>query len=368
MGCLFSRTQIQYRVVKQIGVSDSDPDAWIPLEGSPHNNCSNLIAISYKELIIAPWRIEPGPNSQNSKRVGLYKYNIITDRWSLFVEYPPNMIVRAPLICFCHEKHELFLYSSNGDVSILDLNSHTFGPIYKTSMEHGSAICCDNNRYHLTTHDREHGLLVHSIWDDIHFNLKEKEEFGGYGAFNTNQLVYIDTHRQIFNIDSKFIGANYTRQRSRHVRVVYYDVDTSEWTNKNVSVSPMQIGRYMDDLNATTAVATSNQQYIMIIGGSGLWLFNIDEEQLRWCANLPTKMSFRAPCSACVIDSSNVLLSGFVTQNCAQMVPTDVVKLISDYCSPCFGAYIHIVSKDDGQHWKLQTDSIMSVNFDPLIL
>eukprot|EP01083_Nonionella_stella_P065342 171120_1 len=345
MGCLFSGTQIQYRVVKQIGVSDSDPDAWIPLEGSPHNNCSNLIAISYKELIIAPWRIEPGPNSQNSKRVGLYKYNIITDRWSLFVEYPPNMIVRAPLICFCHGKHELFLYSSNGDVSILDLNSHTFGPIYKTSMEHGSAICCDNNRYHLTTHDREHRLLVHSIWDDIHFNLKEKGEFDG-GAFNSNQLVYIDTNRQIFNIDSKLNEEKYTR-----VRIAYYDVDTSEWTHKYVSPSVW-------DLTEKTAVATSDQQYIMIIGGSGLWLFNIDEEQLRWCANLPTKMSFRAPCSACVIDSSNVLLSGFVTQNCAQMVPTDVVKLISDYCSPCFGAYIHIVSKDDGQHWKLQTDCI----------
>lgn len=350
MGTCLNRDKHDYQII------DDDIKHWYPLQPLELEEFSNIIAIEYNQLIIAASNVYKKKSKRNGH--GLYRYDVNTNNWRLYLKYPDELLVYKPLLSYNKTLNELFLYSFNGNVVTIDVNTMTFSDIIKTSMINGLSICCDynNDKYHITTSDIQIYRYFHSYWDKEGLNLKETAEFELTKSVEitcqTNEMIYIESINQILMI----CGSTDTIEMRR------FDIDDNYWDFRMISL-------FDGNLFDFTCVLTSNQQYLIIIGGlsqvkdslnrgmKDIFIMDISMDKIY---KSDIMLPFGGKCSACLVDISQILLDGIIREcrDDNKLIPRDVRQLIERHCG-VFGDYIHVIWNKNGKHWSINVNNLL---------
>ena len=87
----------------------------------PINHISNLVWISEHEFITIQW-----PEYYNwNKNKGIHKFDVTTNKWSLFIQYPPDLDSIYHNICFNPNNKKLYICGCNGT----SINGNQYPPI-----------------------------------------------------------------------------------------------------------------------------------------------------------------------------------------------------------------------------------------------
>ena len=105
---------------------------------------SNFVKINDYEFVCATHKYTISGNEH-----GLYKYNTLSDQWTLFLKYPPEFISTNPRICFDNTNNCIYLFRNQDNMVIFDLNTMKMNTHKTKSIGGDPAILMVNDKCHI---------------------------------------------------------------------------------------------------------------------------------------------------------------------------------------------------------------------------
>eukprot|EP01084_Bolivina_argentea_P165216 287057_1 len=344
---------------------------WICLRSLKHHDeflFTNPILLE-EELFLVSW-------NPDYKDILFHKYNISDNKWRQFAlnAYHQHLFEsNISHICkdkndfiYCYQPGTAYLTSpnpkhctltvSNPKMIIIDAYEKTLKQ-YNTDIPElgtGSKCIIANDQYHIIGgNDNIH----HFIWDQKQKLLVKKYVFSKLESGLSNfGLIYLETQKRLIMFGGIEIGMN-----SRSNTMWNYSFDSNVWTEMDVKM-PVKVDEF-------GYVITSNERYIILIGGSvsvsvasdAIYVFDID--LMTWHKSKvkpPQYTPFNAIITACdviylfqkygekmhwkmdakkIINSYNIdLVKGYIRNywrmlelNSERCLSNDVIKIIQMY-------------------------------------
>eukprot|EP01083_Nonionella_stella_P110657 323996_1 len=236
----------------------TDTGKWIPLKRLPCRKgfkdvqTSNLAMINKDEFMIAPHWPNKITNYQLD-RIGLFKYNIPKDKWSLFMRY--NHIYNPQWNCICANNNTNKLYSSGSrcSMTIVDLN----GKKYKryrdiTNIGYRANVIMVNDVCHIIGGSKSN---KHYIWNHETCNFEEMFEFSSWSGGCTGfKVIHVKSQNKLF-----LLGGYMTNAGKRSDQIWSHALGTKTW-HKLEQTIPFAMNNF-------GIVITTDELYAITFGG-----------------------------------------------------------------------------------------------------
>eukprot|EP01084_Bolivina_argentea_P306202 529076_1 len=306
------------------------------------------LKFSNYEFLIAPEKTQ----RDNSK--GVYKYNTLTNEWSVCIEYNKDMESSYHTAAFDVSKHVLYSYDAqsqlikiNFQTKQIQISKHfsDMQYIYPSSV-------IINHQFHVILGQNNN---KHLIWNDTKQQFKQIYVFEEFiQGYSNHGLIYISSKQMLL------LFGGYNHDIKSAVDYIYsYSINNNKWTKLNVCLPvPMKGFGY---------VLTNTEQYVIIFASSSVYVWDLYTMEIKKI-QMTVNMTYNYCRAILMYDyiKDECLSYGYIRRcwqctsfNDIQYPSNDLIQLIKLFC-PSVGANIHVLSIGNGYyHFKFKLSDII---------
>ena len=294
---------------------------FIKLQSYPVKSChnSNIIKISDKEFICAAFKFR-----ESDRNLGLYKYNTISNEWTLISKYPSgDDDHRYYRICYDGTNNSIYLCGgrrqpmTNIDLNTMKIKAHEItqdiglDPVVLMIQNECHVILGDESEHHYKWNAKSKAL------DDI-FEFSEENFNEG---LSDHGVIYIKSQNKLL-----LFGG--TDEEECYDDIWEYDMN-SKWSKLDDIKLPLAMSHF-------TWIMTRNEEYLIIFGGEDIFseriknIYILDlNDMIFYSSNI--KLNWRWSSTKAISmhdENSIVLISGFIriiSKEYDMVIPSELV-------------------------------------------
>eukprot|EP01083_Nonionella_stella_P123008 370430_1 len=316
---------------------------------------SQMVMVNANEFIIAPhWTRDC--NAHELQRVGLFKYVISDDKWSLFMPYSNVYNPQWNRICFDADTNLMYSSGNRSSLTTIDLNRRRY-------VKHANIPDLGSGAFLIIVHCVLHLIggsksNKHYIWNTNTCTVEQVWEFKSWGVGCTGfSVIHIKSQNKLFLFGGYLFGSG-----SRKNEIWSHDLDTKTWTKLQETIPCA--------MNSFDIVVTTDERHAILFGGfTGTSLSDIVVIDLHTMACLKSVVQMPKEDRLTSLyhairwdDRSNdeILIHGFIRFICCKVVniPMDVMQLIAAWYSI---EYVFLISTK-GHLWKMPLNLVTDSN------
>ncbi len=303
--------------------------SWIVQNGLPSDvTYGSIVSLNDSEFIIA--------SQHNTKIFGcIYKYNIYKKEWTIFTNYPQNIDISHPSVCFDKYTNKVYVAHNYG-ICIYNINTVKW-ICYNNYCCKGRHLICTKGIVHLI------GQEKHYIWNKNDNIFKIVFDFGKFMNYYIS-LIYVSSQNIILLIDPNRCGA---------LCFWSYCLISNKWKEINL------ISNKWKEVLAHMSVITSDEHYIIIGASTGkIYILDIRDQNNYKLSKSKIYYPFQ---HRLIVRTSNkckneLIIIGwikniFISQQFDKslMPPLGIIKIISQLC---YEEMIHCIERSKAKQKK----------------
>ena len=309
----------------------------------PPEDISNIVWINHEEIAAAQ---ETGLVSDNDG-IGIWIYNIRSNKWRLEIEYPKTMRSYLHEICYNTKTKILWIYGDSSnminvnmdtkEIKIIKSNARYVGQCPKLFFikDKLHVICGSDSKYHLVWND------VENKFDDPVFTFSE---------LNAGNHAHVVVHLKQKNVLYLFGGYDY--QQNYYLKSIWKcDIDDNfKWTKLAIKLK--------QHVSYDACVVTADEKIVVIFQSPKICLFHVEQEKLEYLdGNFNQEKYGLLTCDRYKNENDTIIISGYirnVSKEYGLIMPLELIELI---CKYYLSEIIYLV-EDVPRFYKIALDDV----------
>ena len=324
----------------------------------PSRPCmSNLVWINENEMAFAS---DTSDDEISYEGAGIWIYNIISNKWRLYAEYPDGITGDGVSICYNPGTNVLWVY---GEDNFFKVNMSkqwrcSYCGLINSTVTHQSCQACfepiEENEHpvFLKIHKNEdfgklselliidntlHAICgdynkTHSVWSDEKYGFEVLYTFPTIqGTAQEGMYGHSVIHIRKRNILYLFGGYQYLNSKQKHYLSIWRcDIDQGfKWTKLSDKLAKPVV--------CQAAVPICNEKYIILFSryhDGKIQLFDVEKESLQlldYKFNQNDGLSSYNKFGAGNNEREEMIINGYIRRNTSTNIPQQLMKLVYDY-------------------------------------
>eukprot|EP01084_Bolivina_argentea_P256840 432589_1 len=295
----------------------------------------------------------------------IFKYNSKSNTWSNY--HGDSFNSNSNSLIFDSTSNQLLLYGINcssvefrrfsediSKLSIIDIKTGEL-TIDNTVPRCGgwiSLILADNSCHIIGGDRNKHHWMCNKDKYEFKLNYTFDWNVNSLGGNYWNGVIYVKSRQQIL-----FFGGWRSDEYQCSDVIYIYSLTENKWSVSDTNL-PIQVQYF-------GSILTPDERFIILFGGwtfddgniDDIWIWNLEEMNI-------TKSKLVCPdlggySATLLFDTvSDILIYGYLKEYCNQSVniPYDIINIIGKWCYNCL---VHLMDRDNGNHWKIELAEIL---------